>query len=201
MPVLSRYDDKLSGLQRPLPQQSLPPKDVTMKLSLILVPIVGLSLSACAMQSGDFPSLSKRAYEDDPAIEGSVAPAASEMEVLPTALRNLVDAAVRQSNAAHQAFLADLPKVKESVSAARGAAQSSESWVVAQVQLSSLEMDRSPSVWALADIDALYMERLDKEFSGEEKGAAAIIGQFREKIEAQVSSQQQEIEKLKSSMR
>lgn len=201
MHVLSCYDDKLSGLQRPLPQQSLPPKDVTMKLSLILVPIVGLSLSACAMQSVDFPSLSKRAYEDDPAIDGSVAPAASEMEVLPTALRNLVDAAVRQSNAAHQAFLADLPKVKESVSAARGAAQSSESWVVAQMQLSSLEMDRSPSVSALADLDSLYMQRLDQEFTGEEKGAATLIAKSRQQIEAQVSSQQDEIDRLKTRIR
>ncbi|QTD55075.1 hypothetical protein [Parasphingorhabdus cellanae] len=172
-----------------------------MKLSTFLVPALGLSLSACAMQSGDFPSLSKRAYEDGTAIDEPVAPSAQEIDALPAALKKAVDAAVRQSNAAHQVFLADLPKVKQTISAARGASPSSESWVVAQMQLSSLEMDRSPSISALADIDSLYMQRLDQEFAGEEKGAAALIAKSRQQIEAQVSLQQDEIEKLKSRIR
>ncbi len=188
-------------MQRPLPQQSLQPKDVSMKLSLLLVPILGLSLSACAMQSGDFPSLSKRPYEDVPAIDDTAAPPPPQIAVLPAALKKAVEVAVQQSNVAHQAFLADLPKVKQSVSAARGAAPSSESWVVAQVALSSLEMDRSPSVSALADIDSLYMQRLDQEFSGEDKGAAALIALSRQKIEAQVSAQQSEIDQLKAGIR
>lgn len=166
-----------------------------------MVPVLGLSLSACAMQSGDFPSLSKRPYEDVPAIDETVTPPLPQIESLPVALKNAVDAAIRQSNAAHQAFLADLPKVKQSVSAARGASPSSESWVAAHVELSSLEMDRSPSVSALADIDLLYLQRLDQEFSGEDKGAAALIAKSREQIEAQVSSQQAEIDQLKARIR
>lgn len=172
-----------------------------MKLALFLVPVLGLSLSACAMQSGDFPSLSKRPYEDGPAIDNAVTPPSAQMDALPAALKNAVDAAVRQSNTAHKAFLEDLPKVKQSVSAARGAAPSSESWVVAQISLSSLEMDRSPSISALADIDSLYTKRLDQEFSGEEKGAAVLIAKSREKIEVQVSDQQREIDDLKSRIR
>ena len=58
------------------------------------------------------------------------------MEALPPVLKNAVDKAVQQSDTAHQSFLQNLPKVKQSVSAARGSAPSSESWVVAQVQLS-----------------------------------------------------------------
>lgn len=198
---LCRHDSRASGMQRPLQQQSLRPKDVPMKLTIFFVPILGLSLSACAMQSGDFPSLSKRAYEDVPAIDDTAAPPPSQIEALPAALKKAVDAAVRQSNTAHQAFLAGLPKVKQSVSAARGAAPSSESWVVAQVELSSLEMDRSPSVSALADIDSLYLQRLDQEFTGEQKGAAALIAKSRQKIEAQVSMQQSEIAQLKAGIR
>lgn len=203
--ALSRYDRNAGGLQRPLPQQSAQPKDVAMKLSakpsVILVPVLGLSLSACAMQSGDFPSLSKRPYEGVPAIDETAAPPPAQMAALPPALKKAVDAAVRQSNSAHQAFLADLPKVKQSVSAARGAAPSSESWVAAQVELSTLEIDRSPSVSALADIDSLYLQRLDQEFAGEGKGAAALIAQSRQKIEAQVSAQQSEIDQLKAGIR
>lgn len=188
-------------MQRPLPQQSLRPKDVSMKLSVFLVPVLGLSLSACAMQSGDFPSLSKRPYEDVPAIDDTAAPPSPQIEALPAALRNAVNAAIQQSNAAHQTFLAGLPKVQQSVSAARGAAPSSESWVAAQVELSSLEMERSPSVSALADIDSLYLQRLDQEFSGEDKGAAVLIAKSRQQIEAQVSLQQREIDQMKARIR
>ena len=153
------------------------------------------------MQAGDFPSLSKRPYEDGPAIDEAATPLPAKMETLPAALKNAVDGAVRQSETAHQAFLQTLPKVERSVSAARGAAPSSESWVVAQMLLAALETDRSPSVSALADIDSIYMKRLDQEFTGEEKGAAALIAESREKIEAQVSSQQREVDNLKSRIR
>ncbi len=153
------------------------------------------------MQEGDFPSLAKRPYEDNPAIPAMDIATADPMEALPSALRNAVETAVQKSNTAHQSFLQNLPKVQKSVSAARGAAPSSESWVVAQMELSSLEMNRSPSVSALADLDSLFMKRLDQEFTGEQKGAADLIAKSREKIEAQVISQQREIEQLKSGMR
>lgn len=188
------------AVQRPLPRQSAQPKDVFMKISVFLVPVLGLSLSACA-QSGDFPSLAKRAYEDAPAIEERIEVPAPEMEALPADLGNLVAAAVRQSNTAHQAFLKDLPAVRQRVSAARGAAPSSESWVVAQMQLSALEMDRSPSISALADMDALYMQRLGEELDGAEQGAAALIAKSRDRVADQVASQQQQIDALKSGLR
>lgn len=168
---------------------------------MLLVPFLGLSLSACALQSGDFPSLAKRPYEDAPAIEERIELPAPEMEALPAALGNSVAAAVRQSNAAHQAFLKDLPTARQRVSAARGAAQSSESWVVAQMELSSLEMDRSPSISALADIDSLYTQRLGEELDGAELGAAALIAKSRDRIAEQVAAQQREIDALKSRLR
>ncbi|MEW4467692.1 hypothetical protein AB1K62_07675 [Parasphingorhabdus sp. JC815] len=171
-----------------------------MKLSIILVPALSLSLSACAMQSGDFPSLSKRAYEDESVIDDK-APKPPQMSALPAALENAVAAAVRQSGAAHEVFLKNLPKANNRVSAARGAAPSSESWVVAQMELSSLERDRSPSISALADLDSLYMQRLEQELDGAELGAAALIAKSRDDIEKQVAAQQREIDTLKSRLR
>lgn len=172
-----------------------------MKLSVFLVPVLGLSLSACAMQSGDFPSLAKRPYEDAPAIEERIEVPAPEMEALPADLGNSVAAAVRQSNTAHQVFLKNLPTVRQQVSAAQGAAPSSESWVVAQMQLSALEMDRSPSIAALADMDSLYAARLGAELDGAEQGAAVLIAKSRDRIVDQVASQQQQIDALKSRLR
>ncbi|HEY9091302.1 hypothetical protein [Parasphingorhabdus sp.] len=172
-----------------------------MKLSVLLVPVLGLSLSACAMQSGDFPSLAKRPYEDDPAIEEMVPTPAPEITALPADLGNAVSAAIRQSNMAHQAFLGSLPSARQRVLAAQGAAPSSESWVVAQMELSSLEMDRSPSVSALADMDLLYRQRLSDEVEGAQPGGAALVAESRDKIESQVASQQREIESLRSRLR
>ncbi|MGI9360091.1 MAG: hypothetical protein ACR2O7_00735 [Parasphingorhabdus sp.] len=172
-----------------------------MRISVLLVPVLGLSLSACAMQSGDFPSLAKRPYEDGPAIEEMVPPPPPEMTDLPAELGNAVSAAIRQSNTAHQAFLSNLSTVRQRVSAAQGAAPSSESWVVAQVELSSLEMDRSPSVSALADMDLLYRQRLSAELDGAQPGGAALIAESRDRIEGQVASQQREIEALQSRLR
>ncbi len=153
------------------------------------------------MKEGDFPSLAKRPYEDNPAIPDIDTTHTTLLEALPPVLKNAVDKAVQQSDTAHESFLQRLPGVKKSVSAARGSAPASEFWVVAQVQLSALEMNRSPSVSALADLDSLYMKRLDEEFSGEEKGAAILIARSREKVEAQVSRQQREIDQLISGMR
>ncbi|MEP3224946.1 MAG: hypothetical protein ABJO01_03145 [Parasphingorhabdus sp.] len=172
-----------------------------MKKSLILPLLLGLSLSACAMQSGDFPSLAKRPIESEPVMTAPSAAPIDPLRALPAPLQDAVNAAVRQSNSAHETFLTQLSKVRKSVSAARGAAPSSESWVAAQVDLSSLEVDRSPSVSALADIDSLYMQRLDAEFTGEQKGAAVLIAKFREKIEAQVAAQQTTLDQLKSQLR
>jgi len=93
-------------------------------------------LSGCAMQQGDFPSLQKRPYESEPVIdepETSVATLSS----LPAAMRSKLDAAVAQSRSAHQQFLDRLPAVESRVDAARGAAVSSESWVVAHMELAA----------------------------------------------------------------
>lgn len=171
-----------------------------MKKPIFLLVLMSVPLSACAMQEGDFPSLAKRPYEDVAAdAEPSAPPAA--VSSLPGPIQASVDRAVQQSSTAHAKFLRNLPAVKRRVNAARGAAVSSEAWVVAQMDLSSLEFDRSASVEALADIDRVYIERLSSEYEDERPGGAAIIASRREQVEAQVKSQQDEIDKMKSQLR
>ena len=154
------------------------------------------------MQQGDFPSLAKRPYEDVPAnADPDTVPQAPAVSSLPADLQTAVDGAVQQSSVAHDKFLRNLPAVKNRVTAARGAAVSSEAWVVAQMDLASLEIDRSPSVEALANIDALYIKRLDDEFESGNLGGAAIIAAKREQIDNQVRLQQDEIDSIKNRLR
>lgn len=166
-----------------------------MKKLLALVTIITVMLSGCAMQEGDFPSLLKRPYEDAPVMDEPTAPAPA-VSSLPADIQGKLDAAVAQSRAAHDRFQARLPIVKSRVDTARGAAVSSESWVVAHMELAALEIQRSPSVEALADIDALYREQLEREIAADQSGGTALIGRQRDAVQAQVDRQQSEMDAM-----
>ena len=171
-----------------------------MKKLLALVPIVTVTLSGCAMSEGDFPSLLKRPYEDDPVMVESAAPPAANL-ALPADLQSDLSAAVARSAAAHDRFQAGLPAVKRRVDAARNAAVSSESWVAAHMELAALEIQRSPSVEAMADIDALYRTQLERETVEGQSGGTAIIARQRDAVQAQVERQQSEIDAMKNRLR
>ena len=171
-----------------------------MKKLPALVTIITVTLSGCAMQKGDFPSLQKRPYEDEPVMVESPVPAPVDSS-LPADLQRELNAAVAQSGAAHDQFLTRLPVVKRSVDAARGARLSSESWVVAQMELAALEMQRSPSVEAMADIDALFLRQLERETVEGQSGGTTIIANQRDAVQAQVDRQQSEIEAMKNRLR
>jgi hypothetical protein len=171
-----------------------------MKKLPALVTIITVTLSGCAMQQGDFPSLQKRPYEDEPVMDAP-ATALPVLSSLPAELRIRLDAAVAQSQTAHDQYQSRLPSVKSRVEAARGAAVSSESWVVAHMEMAALEIERSPSVEALADIDAVYREQLERETAEGQSGGATIIARQRDSVQAQVDRQQAEIDAMKDRLR
>ncbi|ASK88784.1 hypothetical protein [Sphingorhabdus sp. SMR4y] len=171
-----------------------------MKKLPALVTIITLMLSGCAMQDGDFPSLLERPYENAPVTGEAPAPATA-ISALPADMQARLGAAVASSRAADIKYRVRLPAVKKLVNAARGAAQSSEAWVVAHMELAALEIERSPSVEALADIDALYREQLEQQAAADESGGTAIIGAQRDLVLAQVNRQQAEIEAMKDLLR
>ena len=171
-----------------------------MKKLPALVTIVTVTLSGCAMQQGDFPSLQKRPYEDERVMDEPPVPATTTSS-LPADLERNLSAAVAKSGAAHGQFQARLPAVKKRVDAARGAAVSSESWVAAHMELAALEMQRSPSVEAMADIDALYRVQLERESIEGQSGGTTIIARQRDAVQAQVDRQQAEIDAMKNRLR
>jgi hypothetical protein len=69
------------------------------------------------------------------------------------------------------------------------------------MEMAVLEIERSPSVEALADIDGLYREQLEREAAEGQSGGATIIASQREAVEAQVERQQAEIDAMKNRLR
>ena len=164
-----------------------------MKWLLCLAP--ALFLAGCLQGSGSFPSLAPRPYEVDPARvaeradDPAAAPAAPAETALSYEQRQAIEAAQDQHRAAEAAFRAALPGVRSAVEAARGAATGSEAWVVAQQALSRLEVSRTPSVEALANLDRLLSERLAQEQQGAAGGGAQDITVARAIIAAAVDEQ------------
>ncbi|MEL6874988.1 MAG: hypothetical protein AAGM33_05875, partial [Pseudomonadota bacterium] len=72
---------------------------------------------------------------------------------------------------------------------------------VPQMTRAAPDTRRAPRVSALGDLDALYMKRLDSEFSDSQPGGAALIGQSRNQVIAQVAMQQKKIDELKAALR
>lgn len=193
LPLLGRWSRPIDGIMR---------KTMILPViaPLMLPPILSVSLTGCAMQGGSFPSLAKRPFEDV-VVQADPPSKSEEVTSLSGAIKTQVDQEIKRSIAADQSFASKFPAVQAKVSAAAGAALSSEKWVDAQVALSALETERGPAVSALANLDALYRDQLDNEYSGSPVGSAAIIAAAIETVQNLVGRQQADVEKLRSTLR
>jgi hypothetical protein len=143
-------------------------------------------LGACSMPAGDFPSLSKRPYENaDPIAEPPNAPASLSTS-LPDSLRNSLSALTARHDAAEAAFRAALPAARQAAQSAAGSATGSEGWVNAQMELSRLEKKRADSLAALAEIDRLVAAERDK---GADDGLTALMAPYQDKVRRDVEAQ------------
>jgi len=152
-----------------------------------------LLLGACSLPQGEFPSLAKRAYEsDDPIVEP---PADAEIlsASLPDSLRGQLQALVSRHETADAAFRNALPAARQAAQLGSGAAEGSESWVVAQMEISRLETLRSDSLAALAEIDRLVAAERDK---GADEGIIGLMAPYQENVRKDVDAQTRNIVEL-----
>ncbi|UIP06288.1 hypothetical protein LY632_11390 [Erythrobacter sp. SDW2] len=125
-----------------------------LRLASLLLP---LPIAACAAPDGGYPSLQIRAAERfDPAAGQAepLPPAPIPPELLAQVARLKAEAA-----AADAAFQRLLPAATAAAQAARGAAVASDRWADAQVAIAGLDMQRSETASALADLEILYAAR------------------------------------------
>lgn len=162
---------------------------------ICLVAALGCSLGACATPSEEYPSL---AIRDAERVAGTLQPAEPQPYVPPSTPPAVIDRLEQLSGeaaSAHQAFLAEMPRARSAVAAARGSGPGADSWAVAQIAVAELESSRSRAMIALADLDRLYV---DAAVAGEE---IERIGAARDRVATQVDEQNATIDGLLGSMR
>lgn len=165
--------------------------------SMLFAALPALALAGCATQTQDFPSLAPRPIEsrsDSAAVPPPPATAPAADAALLARIAQLTD----QAKSSGTAFAAILPKAVQAADGARGATQGDERWVVAQQQLSALEAARAGATDVLAELDTLYLARLDAIARGEALGGADEIKAARADAERIAADQQAQIDIIRT---
>lgn len=122
------------------------------------IPFLAIGLAGCATSSVTEPSLARRPAEAiGPRLPIASSPTLGPVDAaLGAKLAQLVD----EGKAGGAIFDAQVGEARAAAAAA-GAAQS-ESWIAAQQALSGLEGARAKTTRALADVDAIAAERIQR---------------------------------------
>lgn len=166
-------------------------------LGLLLA--ANLSLPGCTLQDADFPSLARRDVE---LADRTPEPAEPDPVVAADpALASQLSALADRARSSQARFAEALPQTRRLVEAAKGAAPGTENWSVAQASLAALEVSRKDTALALADADALYVQRAVIE--AEETapvGTAAAVDATRKMIAGLLDGQQREMDRMTASL-
>jgi hypothetical protein len=173
---------------------------MTVRFHLLLSSALVL-LAGCAAQ-GEFPSLAPRAVEGElsPAAncrrEGACAdpvpaPAPAAIADDPQLAARLAELTGR-ARTADREFAALLPQARRS--AARAGRSGSEPWIEAQQLVSRLEAARSPTVDALAELDALAISRSEDRGTSQADRERVLVAA--QEIRAVAEAQRLELDRL-----
>jgi hypothetical protein len=154
-------------------------------------------MAACSTPQGDFPSLSKRAYENaGPITEPDAAPAAVTNS-LPASLSAQTNRLLERNRIADAAFARARGPAESAARSGSGAAKGSEGWVQAQMVLSRLDASRADSVTALGEIDGLIaIERM----KGADSGLVGLLEAVQAEIANTVANQEAAIRRLSATI-
>jgi hypothetical protein len=151
---------------------------------------------ACSTPGGEFPSLSRRPFENGLPIEAPVVAPVPVADRLPGQFADEVGALTARHRSAMAAYQVLLPSARRVAAAASGSAQSSEAWVNAHLVVSRLDHARADSTAALAQLDNLVAQRLDAEAKGAFPQITTLLLPVQTSIAADVAAQNAEIERL-----
>ena len=158
------------------------------KPMLRLMPLI--LLASCGSIDGQFPSLERRAYENNDAITAPITPPAAPVS-MSVELRAQVDALLARHQIAHAAYLERLDAVRSVAAGAAGSAPGSEAWVNAHVVLSRLDKIRDDSVAAVRALDGLIADA-----NAGDSGLAALLTDAQKPVIDDVAVQNDEIRRL-----
>lgn len=158
------------------------------KPTLRLLPLI--LLASCGSIDGQFPSLERRAYENNDAITAPITPPAAPVS-MPVELRAQVDALLVRHQVAQAAYLERLDAVRAVAARAAGSAPGSEGWVNAHVTLSRLDKIRDDSVAAVRAFDSLIADA-----NAGDSGLVALLTDAQKPVVDDVAAQNDEIRRL-----
>jgi hypothetical protein len=158
------------------------------KPMLRLMPLI--LLASCGSIDGQFPSLERRAYENNDAIAAPITPPAAPVS-LPVELSAQVDALLSRHKVAHAAYLERLDAVRAVAARAAGSTPGSEGWVNAHVVLSRLDKIRDDSVAAVRAFDTLIADA-----NAGDSGLAEVMTDAQKLVADDVAAQNDEIRRL-----
>jgi hypothetical protein len=158
------------------------------KPMLRLMPLI--LLASCGSIDGQFPSLERRAYENNDAITAPITPPAAPVS-MPVELKAQVDALLARHKIAHAAYLERVDAVGAVAARAAGSAPGSEAWVNAHVTLSRLDKIRDDSVAAVRAFDTLIADA-----NAGDSGLVALLTDAQKPVADDVAAQNDEIRRL-----
>ena len=158
------------------------------KPMLRLMPLI--LLASCGSIDGQFPSLERRAYENNDAITAPITPPAAPVS-MSVELKAQVDALLARHKIAHAAYLERLDAVRSVAARAAGSAPGSEAWVNAHVILSRLDKIRDDSVAVVRAFDGLIADA-----NAGDSGLSALLTDAQKPVVDEVAAQNDEIRRL-----
>lgn len=165
-------------------------------LSLFLAVSLAPGLAACS-SAGTYPSLAYRPVERvtpvAPDPSATVAPLPPPSADLTTRIAGILTTAEQ----ADGAFTAKRPAAERAVSSA--GSRGSDSWLTAQVAVSTLQASRDPAIAALAELDTMFAAARDAA-PDQESPSAQSISAARDKVQTQVDAQNDVISRLEAKL-
>jgi hypothetical protein len=158
------------------------------KPMLRLMPLI--LLASCGSIDGQFPSLERRAYENNDAITAPITPPAAPVS-MSVELKAQVDALLARHQIAHAAYLERLDAVRSVAARAAGSAPGTEGWVNVHVILSRLDKIRDDSVAVVRAFDGLIADA-----NAGDSGLAALLTDAQKPVVDDVAAQNDEIRRL-----
>jgi hypothetical protein len=158
------------------------------KPMLRLMPLI--LLASCGSIDGQFPSLERRAYENNDAITAPITPPAAPVS-MSVELKAQVDALLARHQVAHAAYLERLDAVRSVTARAAGSAPGNEAWVNAHVILSRLDKIRDDSVAVVRAFDGLIADA-----NAGDSGLSALLTDAQKPVVDDVAAQNDEIRRL-----
>ncbi|WP_395330450.1 hypothetical protein WBP06_17905 [Novosphingobium sp. BL-8H] len=151
-----------------------------------LLPLfLAAGLAACSSAS-QYPSLAYRPVERATPVAPDPSDAVAPLPPPSADLSSRIDGILATAGQADSAFAAKRPVAERAVSAA--GAKGTDSWLNAQVAVSTLQASRDPAVAALAELDTMFAAARDAS-PDRESPSAQSIDAARGKVQAQVDAQ------------